>query len=146
MTRCERHIEADPERVFGRLLDAEHYPDWLVGARRVRRDARWPATGGSFAHRVGLGPVEVRDRTSVRAIDREARVLELRVRARPLLVADVRFDVLAEGSGCRVRMEEVPVGPFRLAAPALAPLVRLRNERSLARLAALLHDRPDDEP
>lgn len=141
MTTCAHHVDAEPGEVFERLLDAERYPEWLVGARRVRRDARWPAAGGSFAHRVGLGPVEVHDRTSVRHLDRESHVLELRVRARPLFMADVRFEVVPDGAGSVVRMTEVPVGPVRLAAALLAPLVRLRNRRSLAQLAALSDDR-----
>jgi hypothetical protein len=35
-------------------------------------------------------------------------------------------------------MEERPRGPFRLLAPVITPLVRLRNDRSLANLSRRL--------
>lgn len=134
----ERRLDATPHRVFGELVDAEHYPTWLVGARQVSvDDPRWPAPGSGFHHEVGAGPIDVHDSTSVVGMEPWRR-LDLVVRARPFLVADVRFDLAPEGSGTRLRMVERPRGLFRLLSPFITPLVRLRNDRSLAKLAERL--------
>lgn len=141
MTRCTAHIEAPTEAVYAALVDAKHYPSWLLGAREVRRTERsWPRPGSSFDHHVGAGPVEVADRTTVLDND-PGRSLELLVRARPFLQARVRFALAAEASGTRVEMTECLVGRFRLLSPAAAPLVWLRNRGSLQRLKQRLeHD------
>lgn len=132
----ERRFDAPPDRVFRVLTAAEHYPDWLVGARRVVvDDPRWPAPGSSFHHEVGAGPIQVHDATSVTGIEPRRR-LDLVVRARPFLVADVRFDLAPSGSGTRLRMTEVPRGVFRVLSPLISPAVRLRNSRSLRALEA----------
>jgi uncharacterized protein YndB with AHSA1/START domain len=135
MAVSERTFRAAPEAVFDCLVDAESYPSWLVGAKEVHvQDPSWPEPGSSFEHRVGAGPVEVHDETSVKGVV-PGRALDLIVRARPLFEADVHFDVYPEGTGTRLRMKETPRGPFRLLAPLIAPLVKLRNDRSLSRLA-----------
>lgn len=141
MTRSERHLSAAPDEVYRALVDAPRYPEWLVGARRVDlRDGRWPAPGAAFDHEVGAGPLQVHDSTTVADNDPGHR-LDLVVRARPFLEADVRFEVDPEGEGTRLRMTEVPRGRFRLLAPLIAPLVRMRNDRSLANLASMLERR-----
>jgi uncharacterized protein YndB with AHSA1/START domain len=125
-------------RVFEALVDAEHYPSWLVGARQVSvNDPTWPAPGSTFDHEVGAGPVDVHDSTTVVDLDWRRR-LDLVVRARPFLVADVRFDLRPDGAGTHLRMEERPRGVFRLLSPLITPLVRIRNDRSLANLSRWL--------
>jgi uncharacterized protein YndB with AHSA1/START domain len=43
MSRNQIPIAAPPEAVFEVLDDAEAYPRWVVGARRMRRvDPDWP--------------------------------------------------------------------------------------------------------
>lgn len=134
----ERFVRASPERVFARLVDAERYPEWLVGARKVEvNDPAWPAPGSSFEHEVGGGPIQVHDSTSVSGII-PGRSLTLVVRARPLLIADVRFELFDEDGGTRLRMRETERGAFRLLAPVFSPFVKLRNDRSLQRLARLV--------
>lgn len=138
MTVSERHLPAPPAEVYRLLVDAPRYPRWLVGARQVRvRDPEWPRPGASFDHRVGAGPVEVRDSSTVVDNDPGHR-LDLVVRARPFLEADVSFEVEPDGTGSRLRMTEVPRGRFRVLAPVIAPLVKARNDRSLARLARMM--------
>jgi uncharacterized protein YndB with AHSA1/START domain len=138
MTRSERTFTAPPEAVYAVLVDAERYPRWLVGARQVRvDDPAWPQPGSSFAHHVGAGPVDVEDATTV-AVNEPGRRLDLVVRARPFLEADVSFRVEPHGAGTRLVMEEIPRGRFRLLAPFLAPLVKLRNDRSLCRLVEVV--------
>lgn len=138
MTESRRRFAADRSTVFDRLVDAECYPAWLGGARRIEiRDPQWPAPDTSFDHEVGVGPVRVHDSTTVEDVD-EGRSLHLVVRARPFLVADVWFEVRAVDGGSEVVMREEPRGSFRLVAALIAPAVRLRNDRSLARLDRLL--------
>lgn len=141
MTLSQRHLDATPDEVYQALVDATRYPEWLVGARRVHvRDERWPAPGAAFDHEVGAGPVQVHDSTVV-ADNIPGHRLDLVVRARPFLEADVSFEVDPDGDGSRLRMTEVPRGRFRVLASFIAPLVRVRNDRSLANLAALLERR-----
>jgi Polyketide cyclase / dehydrase and lipid transport len=137
MTVTERRFRSSPDKVFEALVDADRYPCWLVGAKVVQPDPDWPSPGSSFDHRVGFGPIEVEDRTTVRDLSTDRR-LRLLVRARPFLEADVDFEVMPDGDGSLLRMDERPRGIFRLAAPLLAPLVRARNDRSLHRLADLI--------
>ena len=142
MVAVERRFRSSPDGVFDALVDARQYPTWLVGARRVRvRDSNWPNPGASFDHRVGAGPIEIGDRSTVLANDPPWR-LDLLVRARPLLAATVHFELHPVDGGTRLVMDERPAGRFRLLAPLIAPLVKLRNERSLRNLAALLDGGP----
>ena len=131
----ERRLDATPARVFAALIDAERYPEWLVGARAVVvDDDRWPRAGSSFHHEVGMGPIDVQDSTTVVGMEPWRR-LDLIVRARPFLVANVSFEVTPLGSGSSVRMTETPRGAFVLFGPFITPFVRWRNARSLAKLA-----------
>lgn len=134
----EIEVDLTPEAVFEVLTDARHYPRWLGGARRVLvDDPAWPAPGSTFHHEVGVGPVGVNDATSVAGIE-PGRRLDLVVRARPFLVADVRLEVEPSSRGARIRMIEQPRGRFRLLSPLITPMVKLRNDHSLRQLAELL--------
>jgi uncharacterized protein YndB with AHSA1/START domain len=138
MVISRRRFDAPPEDLWEVVTDAQRYPSWLVGARHVDApQRRWPRVGASFDHQVGMGPVEVHDRTTVLRSE-PPRALELIVRARPLLRATVLFELQAEGTGTLLQMDERPVGRFRLIAPLIAPLVKLRNDRSLAHLSDLV--------
>ena len=138
MTISERSFEVAPARLFAVLVDPTTYPEWLIGAKKIRSvDANWPAVGSKFHHTVGFGPLALRDSTSVRDMD-DGRMLELEVRARPVLEAVVRFEITATGTGCRLRHIESPMGPYKLIAPVISPLVKARNDGSLNRLAAIV--------
>jgi uncharacterized protein YndB with AHSA1/START domain len=59
-------VEAPPERVFAVLADPTNYPDWVVGAKRIRDfDEGWPAPGTRFHHTIGVGPLTQDDDTRV---------------------------------------------------------------------------------
>jgi ribosome-associated toxin RatA of RatAB toxin-antitoxin module len=138
MVTSRRWVPAAAATVYDTLIDADRYPEWLVGARHVRVTTNWPESGSSFEHEVGAGPFEVHDVTTATGGD-PGHTLDLRVRARPMLEADVHFEIRAEDRrSCEVVMVEQPVGRFRVIAPLVAPLIRLRNDRSLERLASLL--------
>ena len=137
VTRHTFNIPGD--RLFTVLVDPETYPAWLVGAKKIRDvSPAWPAPGSHFKHTVGFGPIALPDKTSVRAVQ-EPRMLELLVRARPVLEAVVRFDVSETGpDSCHLTMTETPVGPYKLIAPVAQPLIQARNAHSLDRLETLI--------
>lgn len=138
MAHSERLIDASASVVYDALVDAERYPEWLVGAQRVVvSDGRWPREGSSFDHRVGAGPVQVADSTTV-SENRPNREFDLVVRARPFLEADVRFHLESVECGTLLSMDETPRGVFRVLAPLIAFPVKLRNDRSLRNLAELI--------
>lgn len=138
VTVSERSFQAGTDEMFAVLIDAEHYPRWLVGAKEVHiGDPSWPQPGSWFHHKVGFGPIQIGDRTTVSAIE-PGRSLDLIVRARPLIEADVHFEIVAAGTGSVLRMDERPRGAFRVLGPLLSLLVKPRNDRSLQRLADVI--------
>ena len=107
MATTRMTIDAPPERVFAVLADPKSYADWVVGSDSIRdSDPTWPEPGSRFHHRVGVGPITVRDHTEVLEAD-PPRELVLHARARPLGTAKVTLLLEAEGNGTRVTMEEV---------------------------------------
>jgi hypothetical protein len=69
--------------------------------------------------------------------------LVLEARGRPLGVARVEIDLIPDGTGTKVCMEEFVVRPRLLAHldPLLSPLIRLRNAETLRRLEAVVAER-----
>ncbi len=136
MARTSTHVDASPERVFEILDDAKSYEFWVVGSKEIRAvDAGWPAVGSSFHHSVGIGPITIKDSTSV--LERDApRRLKLRARARPTGIAHVLFEVTPSGSGSEVMIFEEPVEgpPAWLHNPLQDLLIERRNVETLRRL------------
>jgi uncharacterized protein YndB with AHSA1/START domain len=57
-------LAAPIARTFAAVVDAHHYPEWLVGAQHIRQvDPAWPAPGAGFDHVVGAGLLRVEGRT-----------------------------------------------------------------------------------
>lgn len=135
MATVHTTIAAPVAEVWDALIDPRTYPHWLIGARRIRRvDEGWPAPGTRFHHEVGLGgPLTIKDSTRSEAVDHGQR-LELDVRARPLMRANVTFALRSTPDGTEVTLEEHPTGWYRALAPLLAPLVMARNRASLEKL------------
>jgi len=139
MARATIHVSASPERVFGILSDPFMYAQWVVGCKEIRRvDGDWPAPGATFHHSVGLGPVTVRDTTSVIETEPPHRLV-LRARGRPSGVAHVELRLAARDGGAEVAIEELPVdGPSALLHnPVQDWLIRRRNREGLRRLKRL---------
>jgi hypothetical protein len=139
-------IEATRESIFSVLVDAYTYPDWLVGAQRIRSvDDSWPAPGSAFHHVVGFGPIKVADSTRVTSLARPD-CLELNAHARPFGRASVRFTLqpaslqpVSFQSGEKDRtelwLEETPTSPvLRVLAPFVDAGIAVRNDASLKRL------------
>jgi uncharacterized protein YndB with AHSA1/START domain len=141
----EIRIDASADAVFDVLADPRSYARWVVGARAIRAaDPHWPAPGAVFDHAQGLGPFVLRDSTCVLE-SRRARLLRLRVQARPISVAHVTLRLEPEDGGTRVEMHESAADAFSLLTmnPLTAPLMRLRNAEALRRLKRLVEG---DEP
>jgi uncharacterized protein YndB with AHSA1/START domain len=143
MARTTIHVAVEPERVFGVLADPFLYPQWVVGCKEVRRvDGDWPELGATFHHSVGLGPINVRDSTSV-VESQPAQRLVLHARARPTGVARVELDLAVVGGGTRVAISERPIvgPPALLHNPIQDWFIDRRNRDSLRRLKRLAEER-----
>ena len=144
MAHVCRHFDAAPEDVFAVLVDAWHYPDWLIGAAKIREvDANWPSPGSAFHHAVGVRPFVIPDKTTVIDVEPD-RVLKLHVMARPLVSADVTFRITGgDDEGCVLSFEEEPsvrtIG--NLVRPVMDPVIHLRNQRSLRSMDTLVAER-----
>jgi uncharacterized protein YndB with AHSA1/START domain len=135
MARTEALFSVPPERVFAVLADPTAYADWVVGSHSIRAaDPEWPAVGSRFHHRVGAGPLKVKDHTEVLEVDPPRRLV-LRARARPLGTARVEMLLEPRDGGTHVTMIEVGADPVsRLAIRLTDLLVHRRNVESLRRL------------
>lgn len=137
-----RTFAVDPDTLFDVIADPATYPEWLTGAKRIESiDASFPHENADFDHVVGAGPVEVHDTTSVTDVQ-PGRSLSLIARARPLLEADVRFEVLpVPGGASRLRLTEEPRNASAVTRPLLERFIHWRNERSLQNLSRYLRER-----
>lgn len=143
MAEVVRIIPASREAVFAVMADPYSYPDWVVGAQRVRSvEGEWPRAGATFHHVVGMFPLHVRDSTSVVEVE-DGRCLVLDARARPMGRARVELCLEDTPGGTRVRMIEYPVsGPATLAPGfVVEPSIRKRNHVTLERLERLVTGR-----
>lgn len=136
MARTSTHVDAPPERVFEILDDPRTYEFWVVGSKEIRAvEPDWPAVGSTFHHSVGVGPLTIKDTTTV--LEREPpRRLKLRARARPTGIAHVVIEVTPSGAGSEVVILEEPVAgpPAWLHNPLQDKLIHHRNVETLRRL------------
>jgi uncharacterized protein YndB with AHSA1/START domain len=136
MSRNQVTVSATPDEVFAILDDADAYPRWVVGARRLRHvDADWPREGSEFHHAIGLPGAELKDSTEVLEHSASRRIV-LEVRFRPTGTARVEISVEPVDGGSVVTMEEHPdSGPVSwLPRLVTDPALHLRNALSLQRL------------
>ncbi len=128
-------IPAPPGDVFAVLSDPRTYPDWLVGAQRIRAvDPDFPKPGAEFHHSVGpTKDVTVDDSSEVLEVLPPYH-LELRVSAGPMR-GIVDFVVAPTSDGSEVRFRERPAGRARALLPVIRPVLHARNARSLRQLA-----------
>jgi uncharacterized protein YndB with AHSA1/START domain len=142
-------VEQPIDEVFDVLLDPTTYPDWLVGADRIRAvDDGWPAPGTAFHHTVGAGPLKVSDKTTVVSVDRPRR-LELMAHVGPVMTARVTFELSSRADGgTAVAIHERPEHGIAAAAwhwigrRLLATGIWGRNAVALDRLRSYLAARP----
>jgi uncharacterized protein YndB with AHSA1/START domain len=139
MARTTIHVTAPPEAVFAVLADPASYDTWVVGCKEIRGvEGDWPEPGSTFHHSVGMGPITVKDSTSVTESARPHRLV-LRARARPTGVARVELDLAARDGGTEVTITEVPIEgpPAMLHNPVQDWLIDRRNREGLRRLKRL---------
>ena len=143
MAFTSRELDAGVAATFSVLTDPQTYPQWLIGAQRIRDvDASWPQPGSRFHHLVGFGPVQIPDDTEVLAIEQD-RMLRLKVRARPFISAEATFRVIGDDHRCVVTLEEEPAvrSVGNLVRIVMDPTMHARNHRSLRRLASVVEQR-----
>ena len=148
MARNQIAVSASPEAVFAVLDDADAYPRWVVGARRMRHvDPSWPQEGSEFHHAIGLPGAELHDSTEVLEHVPLHRIV-LEVRFRPTGTARVELAVDTTDEGAVVTMEETPdSGPVSwLPRIVTDPLLHARNAWSLQRLRHEVEQRPAVSP
>jgi NAD(P)-dependent dehydrogenase (short-subunit alcohol dehydrogenase family)/uncharacterized protein YndB with AHSA1/START domain len=149
MARNRVHIHATPEEVFAVLADPERYPEWVVGADTIRDyDEEFPAVGSRFQHKVGPGPVNIRDYSEVLEVDAPHRLV-LKAKARPLGTATIELDLRESAGGTEVRMEETPgdrLTSLFVANPVADTALRVRNAEALSRLKRLVEGTPEGDP
>ena len=144
MAHVCRHYDATPEDVFSVLADPATYPDWLIGAARIRDvDENFPSPGSKFHHMVGVRPFVIADHSEVLDVDPD-RSLLLHVKARPMFAGKVQFRITGEGEGCVLTCEEVPDLPLAPLRPVIEPLIHARNQRSLASMETLVMQRKQE--
>jgi len=143
VARVSIEIGAPPDLVWGVLADAEAYGDWVVGTKHVvRADAGWPEPGSALEYELGVGPVTVRDRTTV--VESEPfRLLVLRAELRRLGTAAIRIELEPVGRMTRVVLDELPVeGVLDAAHNRLSDAaLEQRNGMALDRLRRLAEER-----
>ena len=136
MAFTSREFDKPSAHLYAVLIDPQSYPQWLVGTSDIREvDDTWPAPGSQFHHRVGVGRLSLPDSTTLLST-RPGEELVLKVRVRPLLVAEVVFRIVGNASHCVVTIQEEPTSRLigNLVRPLLDPVIHIRNHRSLRRL------------
>jgi uncharacterized protein YndB with AHSA1/START domain len=138
----ETKIDAPPQAVWEVLADPPSYEEWVVGNTGIRdHDPAWPTPGTEFHHKIGLGPLNVKDKTVALEANPPRRLL-MNVRVLPVGHGIVAFELEESGSGTLVRMGEGPAGgPLKVLWPVLDPLIKLRNAETLRRLKDLAESR-----
>lgn len=136
-------IQATPEQVFAVLSDGWLYSGWVVGTSHMRAvQEDWPAVGAKLFHASGIWPLVTRDETVVLTSQPPA-LLVLQAKGGPIGQARIELRLSAQGTSCRVEMEETPIGgPGRwLHNPVAAAGIQRRNVEALNRLATLVEHR-----
>ena len=148
--RNRTFIPLPPERVFEVLSDPFTYQEWVVGTSKIRdADDNYPEVGARLYHRIGLGPLGIRDHTEVLELVPNRHIV-LDAHLWPLGRARISLTLEPFEGGTRVLMEEGPADLWSrigMGGPLAEPLLQLRNTEALSRLrrVALRDGNPTDE-
>lgn len=137
MAVCSIEVTAPIDQVFDVLLDPNAYPEWVIGAHKIRWiDRDWPTPGSAFHHEAGPWFARHRDKTEM-VRSEPGRWIELRAHTRPTGSASVRLTLEAKAERTIVTLDERTVGGLiaRVWNPLLERMLKARNEESLKRLA-----------
>jgi Polyketide cyclase / dehydrase and lipid transport len=136
-------VRADPSAVWAVLADGHSYDQWVVGTLAVRAvDPGWPQEGTSLHYTLGLGPLQLNDRTTVRLVE-PGRSLELEALVRPVGSVRISIQILRWGEDSVVVLDEHPLrGPsWALENPITELAMTLRNRAMLHRLVRVVESR-----
>jgi carbon monoxide dehydrogenase subunit G len=139
-------VRRPPEQVWDVLADGSCYADWVVGTKEIRAvDDGWPAVGTSIHYTVGVGPLELRGRTTVRVAE-EHRRLGLEADAGLIGTARIVIDLVPWGDETVVELDESPLrGPaYQLHTMVSDALLLVRGRPMVANLARLVEARHPD--
>jgi Polyketide cyclase / dehydrase and lipid transport len=141
-------IDAPVDTVFAVLRDPRRYPDWVLGAVRIRRvDDGFPAPGTGFGHKVGFWPLLIHDKTKVVDSDGERRLtLRAEIGALGAATVDLRLEPVEDATCTLVTLSERPVrGPIRwVHNPVQDRAFWLRNWLSLLLLKRIAEGRGNE--
>ena len=139
----EIEVACPPGEVFAFLADGKRYAEWVVGAQNIRAvDSTWPEPGSKLHHTVGIGPLKVKDSTSVVEID-PGQCMVLEARFRPFGRARVEFRLRPEGdTATHVSMREEVLNAPDWVKRLMDPSIHARNAESLRRVRELLEPPP----
>src|SRR5689334_7703759 len=99
-------VAAPPEAVWSVLADPHTYGEWVVGTSETSTgEGLWPEVGASLEYTVGVGPLEIGDRTVVLESD-EPRLLVLEARMIHGGAFGIRLELEPTPGGTRVTMVE----------------------------------------
>lgn len=136
-------VRRPPEQVWDVLADGTAYAEWVVGTKAIRAvDEGWPAVGTSIHYTVGFGPLELRGRTTVRAMEPNRR-LGLEADAGLIGTARIVIDLVPWGDETVIELDESPLrGPaYQLHTMVSDALLLLRGRPMVANLARLVEAR-----
>jgi uncharacterized protein YndB with AHSA1/START domain len=131
-----------PEQVWDVLADGHAYADWVIGTKEIRAvDDGWPAVGRSIHYSVGVGPLTLEGRTTVRQLEKGRR-LGLEADAGLLGSARIVIDLDEWGEGTVVVLDEHPLrGPAAWLHNPVADLVVLLRGRPMVQQLARVVER-----
>ena len=136
-------VRADPSAVWSVLADGHSYDQWVVGTQAVRAvDPGWPREGTILHYTLGLGPLQLNDRTTVRLVE-PGKSLELEALVRPVGSVRISIQILRWGEDSVVVLDEHPLrGPsWALENPITELAMTLRNRAMLYRLVRVVESR-----
>ena len=138
-----RLIRCGPRDVFSVLADGNLLSGWIHESSFVDDiDQAWPLPGSQSTHSSRLGPIPLRDRTSIVEWD-PPRHVTLTISGRLVGSTVVTLDVEAGANGCLAHISEVVIhGPGLLVPRTLRRAgLHLNNGERLERLARLAETR-----
>ncbi|MGY1809401.1 SRPBCC family protein [Blastococcus sp. SYSU D00669] len=132
-----------PEQVWDVLADGHAYAEWVIGTKEIRAvDPGWPAVGTAIHYTVGIGPLTLKGRTTVRQLDKGRR-LGLEADAGLLGSARIVIELDEWGEDTVVELDEHPLrGPASwLHNPVSDALMLLRGRPMVLQFARVVEKR-----
>jgi carbon monoxide dehydrogenase subunit G len=136
-------VQRPAEQVWEVLADGSSYAEWVVGTQEIRSvDDGWPRLGSAIHYTVGIGPLTLKGKTTVRHVE-PCRALGLEADARPFGTARVMIELFEWGTDTVVVIDEHPLrGPgYHLHNTFSDALLMLRARPMVHNLARLVERR-----